>query len=60
MAKAEWTKEAVEDLEKLDKVIAKRIIKKVSWFVNNFEKVIPEPLHGEFSGTVIYWGNPHR
>ena len=51
MAKVEWTEPALEDLQKLDKPIAKRILKKITWLSNNFENITPEVLSGEFSGT---------
>jgi len=50
LAKVEWTQEAVGDLEKLDSQVASRVVRKIGWFANNFEKVVPEPLRGEFQG----------
>ena len=41
----------IDDLDKLDKPIAQRILRKIAWFSNNFEKVTPEPLSGELKGT---------
>lgn len=51
MPKVEWPKEAVEDLQKLDKSIAKRILNKISWFSQHFDNITPEPLSGELVGT---------
>ena len=51
MVKIEWTEDAVKDLEKLDKTVAQRILRKIDWLYNNFEKVTPEPLTGGFKGT---------
>ncbi|HKZ56342.1 MAG TPA: type II toxin-antitoxin system RelE/ParE family toxin [Thermodesulfovibrionales bacterium] len=51
MPRVEWTKEAVEDLQKLDKSIAKRILNKISWFSQHFDNITPEPLSGELVGT---------
>ena len=51
MPKIEWTEQALEDLQKLDKPIAKRILKKVTWFSNQFENITPEVLSGDLSGT---------
>ena len=51
MAKIEWTEAAARDLEKLDTPIARRILKKLTWFSNNFQSVVPEPLSGGFKGT---------
>ncbi len=51
MPKVEWTEDAIEDLERLDKPIAKRILKKISWFSQHFGNIIPEPLSAELAGT---------
>lgn len=51
MPKVEWTKNAIEDLEKLDTPIVKRILNKISWFSQNFENITPEPLSGDLVGT---------
>ena len=51
MVKIEWTEEAVRDLEKLDRQVVQRILRKLDWFSKNFERVIPEPLGREFKGT---------
>lgn len=51
MPKVEWTKNAIEDLEKLDTPIVKRILNKISWFSRNFENITPEPLSGDLVGT---------
>jgi mRNA interferase RelE/StbE len=50
LVKVEWTEKAVRDLEKLDKLIARRIIRKISWFAANFDKVTLEPLAGDLKG----------
>jgi len=49
--KIEWTEEAVRDLEKLDRQVAIRILRKLDWFSRNFARVVPEPLSGEFKGA---------
>ena len=49
--KVEWTKGAVGDLEKLDHQVVRRVLRKVSWLSEHFERVVPEPLSGEFKGT---------
>jgi len=46
-----WTPKAIEDLEKIDTPILKRILRKVDWYVQNFDSIIPEPLGGNFEGT---------
>jgi mRNA interferase RelE/StbE len=51
LATIEWTEDALKDIEKLDKLVARRILRKISWFGDNFERVIPEPLSGDFKGT---------
>lgn len=50
MPKVEWTEDALKDLDKLDRQIAKRIVKKVNWLSSHFEGVVPEQLSGELSG----------
>ncbi len=49
--KVEGTRGAVEDLEKLDPQVVKRILKRIAWLSENFSRIIPEPLGGEFKGT---------
>ena len=51
MASVEWTEESIRDLEKLDKQVARRILKKVTWFSKNFQSIVPEPLSGALKGT---------
>lgn len=51
MYKIEWNPEALDDLLKLDKPIAKRILNKLSWFSQHFTNITPEPLSGEFAGA---------
>ena len=51
MANIEWTEEAIKDLEKLDKPIAQRILRRFAWFSKNSQRTVPEPLTGEFKGT---------
>ena len=51
MVNIEWTERAVKDLEKLDKPIAQRILRRLAWFSKNFQRIVPEPLGGEFRGT---------
>ena len=50
MVKIEWTETALKDLSSIDAPIAKRIVKKLSWFSNNFSNIIPEPLTKEMKG----------
>jgi mRNA interferase RelE/StbE len=51
LPKVEWTKDALDDLEKIDNSIVKRILNKISWFSDHFNSIIPEPLSGDLSGT---------
>jgi mRNA interferase RelE/StbE len=51
LVKIEWTEGAIEDLEELDRVVARRVLKKITWFSKNFEQLVPEPLSAEFKGT---------
>ena len=44
MALFKWKPEALLDLEKLDTVIVKRILKKMEWLEENFDYVVPEKL----------------
>jgi mRNA interferase RelE/StbE len=50
LPKVEWTDDAIEDLEKLSKAIAKRTLNKITWLSNNFNIIIPEALSGDFAG----------
>ena len=50
MVKIEWTEGAIKDLGKLDKPIAQRILRRLAWFSENFQRIVPEPLTGEFKG----------
>jgi mRNA interferase RelE/StbE len=47
----EWTEGATKDLEKLDKPIARRILRRLTWFSKNFQSIVPEPLTGGLKGT---------
>jgi mRNA interferase RelE/StbE len=43
-------KDASQDLMRLDKPVAKRIVRKLRWLADNLNDLSPEPLKGEFSG----------
>ncbi len=51
MPKVEWTKDAIEDLQNLDKPIAKRVLNKITWLSQHFDNITPENLSGELVGT---------
>jgi hypothetical protein len=40
------------DSEKLDKPIARRILRKVTWLSRNFQSIVPEPLAAGLKGTL--------
>jgi len=46
-----WTSQALKDLEKIDKPIVERILRKLDWYARNFDTTLPEPLSGDFKGT---------
>ncbi len=50
MPKVEWEKEALDDLQKIDRPIVKRIFHKITWLSQHFDSIIPEPLSGDMSG----------
>lgn len=50
MPKVEWDEEALEDLDKIDRPIVKRILNKISWFSQYFDAITPEPLSAEMAG----------
>ena len=50
MPKVEWEKDALDDLQKIDYPIVKRILNKISWFSQHFDNITPEPLSGGMSG----------
>jgi len=50
LLKVEWTEKAIENLGKLDRLISRRIINKVTWFAKNFEIITPDPLTGGLKG----------
>jgi mRNA interferase RelE/StbE len=46
----EFTAEATADLEALAPIIQERILRKVRWLSDNFDKVIPQALSANLSG----------
>lgn len=46
-----FTSQAEENLAKLDKQIAQRILKKIRWLAENLESLTPESLAGQFQGV---------
>ncbi|MEK7802812.1 MAG: type II toxin-antitoxin system mRNA interferase toxin, RelE/StbE family, partial [Deltaproteobacteria bacterium] len=51
MPKIEWTKDALDDLQRLDKPVGRRILNKITWLSQHFNNITPEPLSGELSGA---------
>jgi mRNA interferase RelE/StbE len=51
LADIEWTEGALSDLERLDKPIARRILRRLAWFSKNLQSVVPEPLATQLKGT---------
>jgi mRNA interferase RelE/StbE len=47
----EWTEDAADDLEKTDRPIVKRILKKITWLSRHFDNIIPETLSADLSGS---------
>ncbi len=45
------TPQAKDDLRKLDRIIAQRILTKIKWLCENFDTVVPDALTGEFKGS---------
>lgn len=46
----EFNLEAITDLEKLDRVIAQRIVEKIKWLAENFNNITPQALTGDMKG----------
>ncbi|MCP4418980.1 MAG: type II toxin-antitoxin system RelE/ParE family toxin [Chloroflexi bacterium] len=47
-----FTSRAEENLAKLDKRIAQRILKKIHWLAENLESLNQESLTGQFQGVL--------
>lgn len=52
MYEIEFQPHAVKDLERLDRAVAGRILRKIRWLVANFDSLNPEPLAGELEGLL--------
>lgn len=50
MASVKWSDDALRDLEKLDSVIAERIVAKTIWLEESFSKIVPEMLRRDLKG----------
>jgi mRNA interferase RelE/StbE len=50
MYQVEFSPRAAEDFERLDQVMADRVLKKLGWLAENFDSVKLEPLSGPLAG----------
>jgi mRNA interferase RelE/StbE len=50
LLKVEWDKDALDDLDRIDRPIVKRILNKITWFSLYFDAITPEPLSVDLSG----------
>ncbi len=50
MPKVEWDRDALDDLDKIDGPIVKRILNKISWLSQYFDAITPEPLSADMAG----------
>ena len=51
MYHVEFTPTAAEDLARLNKPIAQRILSKIRWLAENFPALTPKPLTGQWAGV---------
>ena len=47
---ADFDKEAERDITQLPKVVRIRVLARISWLVENFDSIMPAPLHEELRG----------
>ena len=45
-----FANDAIDDLRRLDKATAARIIRKINWLAENADNVVPKGLRKEFAG----------
>ena len=50
MVSLKWSSDALEDLQSIDVVIARRIVAKAKWLEENFPAIVPERLTQELKG----------
>lgn len=48
--KIELLPEAEDNLDRLDPLLAARILEKLEWFIANIDQLAPEPLVGRYQG----------
>ena len=47
---ADFDKKAERDIARLPKVVRIRVLARISWLVENFDSIVPAPLHEELRG----------
>ncbi|MEW6034090.1 MAG: type II toxin-antitoxin system RelE/ParE family toxin [Chloroflexota bacterium] len=48
--RVEFTNEAIDDLRRIEKAAAQRILRKVKWLSQNFDTLSPEALSADLRG----------
>ena len=48
--RVDFTAQALEDISKLDKPVAERVLRKIEWLSHNLDVIRPQPLKGKFQG----------
>jgi mRNA interferase RelE/StbE len=51
---------ARDDLQKLDRHVAQRVLDRLRWLAANFESVTPEPLTGDWKGLFKFRVGSYR
>lgn len=51
MYHVQFTPTATDDLSRLNKPIAQRILTKIRWLAENFDLLTPKPLTGQWEGV---------
>ena len=49
MVQVQFTPTAADDLARLSKPIAQRVLSKIRWLAEHFESLTPEPLRGQWN-----------
>jgi len=50
MFEIEFLPQAIQDLERLDKPVSRRILRRLQWVAEKFDLLKPEPLSGPLAG----------
>jgi mRNA interferase RelE/StbE len=51
MVQVDFTASAEADMQRLDRLVAQRVLTKLRWLAENFEVITPETLTGEWQGV---------